>query len=648
MQEVTTMSKKKKSPEVKSLKVGTMFRAAQFDSATIDEEARSVELSFSSEEPYERYFGWEILGHSPDECRLERLSNGGAVCVDHRTGDLVGVVEKCWIGQDRKGRALVRFGKSARASEVFQDVLDGVRKNTSVSYDVYKMELIKSESADNGRTTIDTYRVTDWEPLEISLVSVPADITVGVGREKTETDHEILIEIPKKEERKTMKKCEICGTEYEGASCPTCARAREAAEAKVKEAQKMAEGRVNDILAMGRKHELMDDAQRFIAEGKTVQEFKDLVIEKISAKSVRFEVGDNLAAQKPYRSLGEQLIDIAAAVKPEGSLARERLLTLRRAISGMSTSVPSDGGYLLQSQFTTALLDKPEEVSKISTRCEKIPIGQGFDSLEAPFIDETSRATGYRWGGVQTYREGEALYPSGKKPKIGMWEVRLYDLISVCYASNRLLNNATSLEAIITKAFRSENFFKLDDEIIRGTGAGQCMGIIYAPCLVTVSKETGQKADTILTENVNKMFNALLAASRGTAVWLYNQECEPQLETLTLPIGTGGVLMPMFQYAGYGTNNSPVNKLKGLPAIPVEQASALGDLGDIILADLSGYILVDKGGIEARQSLEVKFLENEKTFQFIYPVNGAPRLRSKITPYKGAGYYSHFVALEAR
>jgi HK97 family phage major capsid protein len=641
---------------MKKMKVNKMYRSAQFDQATIDQEARTVELSFSSEEPYERYFGWEILGHSANECRLDRLNNGGAFCMDHNSRDQVGVVEKAWIGQDRKGRALVRFGKSVRASEIFQDVIDGIRQNVSVGYDVFNMLLEKSETIDGGKNTIDTYRVTDWEPLEISLVAVPADTSVGVGRDKVENEHEIEITIPIKEEKKKMKKCNICGAEYEGDSCPVCARAKEAAErnakeaadARAKEASKQEASRVNDILAMGRKHELMEEAQKFIAEQKSVQDFKDLVIDKISAKHVDFGSGENQAAKQPYKSLGDQLVDIAIAGKPEGSLQREKLVIASRAISGMSTSVPSDGGYLIQAQFTNALLDKPEEVSQISSRATKIPIGMGFDSLEAPFIEETSRATGSRWGGVQTYREGESLYPSGTKPKIGEFSIRLYDLISVCYANNRQLQNAPALETIITKAFRSENFFKLDDEVVRGTGAGQCIGITIAPGTVTVSKETGQKADTIITENINKMFNALLAASRGTACWFYNQECEPQLETLSLAIGTGGVLMPMFQYAGNGTNNSPVNKLKGLPAFPVEQASALGDLGDIILADMTKYILIDQGGIQARSSIEVKFLENEKTFQFIYRVNGAPMLKSAITPYKGAATYSHFVILQAR
>jgi HK97 family phage major capsid protein len=637
--------------KTKKIRVGRQERAASFDQATVDKEARTVELSFSSEEPYQRYFGQEILGHKPEECRLGRLNSGGALLCDHNVKDQVGVVESAFIGQDRKGRAIVRFGRSARAEEVFQDVIDGIRKNCSVSYDVHKMILEKTEK------DMDWYRVTDWEPLEVSLVSVPADATVGVGRDAaTEKGRDLIIEIPEKEEKKKMKKCAICGADYEGESCPVCARARAAAEAQMRaEADAKAKtetSRVNEILAMAKKHDLMDDGQRYISEGKTVQEFKDLVIQKLSTDPLRPEGGQNRAAQEPYKRLGDQLMDVIAAERPQESrhaVARERLITAQRAISGMSTSVPADGGYMIHPAFTTALLDKPEEVSKIWAKCMKIPIGAGFDSLEAPYIDETSRATGSRWGGVQVYREGESEYPAGKKPKLGNYEIRLFDIKGVCYATNRLLQNAVTLEAWIQKSFRSEMFFKLDDEVIRGTGAGQCTGITVAPGTVTVSKESGQAADTIVTENINKMFNALIASSRGAAVWLYNQECEPQLETLVLSIGTGGVEVPMFQFAGQGTNSGPTNRLKGLPAVPVEQASALGDLGDIILADLvNGYITIDQGGIDAQSSIHVKFLEDETAFRFTYRANGAPRLKSKITPYKGGVDHSHFVILQAR
>lgn len=156
---------------------GLLHREATFDRALVDTEKRTVALSFSSEDPYERYFGIEILDHSAKSVRLDRMKGGAAVLVNHRMDDHVGVVESVSIDGDRVGRAVVRFGKSARAEEIYQDVLDGIRKHVSVGYMVHKMAL--DESADGG----DTYRVMDWEPFEISIVGVPADATVGVGRD---------------------------------------------------------------------------------------------------------------------------------------------------------------------------------------------------------------------------------------------------------------------------------------------------------------------------------------------------------------------------------------------------------------------------------------------------------------------------------
>lgn len=143
---------------------------------SINEQARTVELSFSSEEPYERYWGTEILDHGASSVRLGRLNNGAALLMDHNTRDQVGVVEKAWI-KGRKGFAIVRFGKSARAEEIWQDVRDGIRKLVSVGYRLHELLLVKETD------THATYRATDWEPYEISIVAVPADTTVGVGRD---------------------------------------------------------------------------------------------------------------------------------------------------------------------------------------------------------------------------------------------------------------------------------------------------------------------------------------------------------------------------------------------------------------------------------------------------------------------------------
>ncbi|ARV17481.1 hypothetical protein AEP_00521 [Curvibacter sp. AEP1-3] len=158
------------------LQTGRTERALLVDRAAVDVEARTATLAFASETPYERYWGIEILDCTATSMRTGRLRSGANLLCDHDTRDVVGVIESVEIGPDRVGRAVVRFGKSARAEEVWQDVVDGIRRNVSVGYMIHKAQLV--ESADG----VETYRVTDWEPFEVSMVSVPADATVGVGR----------------------------------------------------------------------------------------------------------------------------------------------------------------------------------------------------------------------------------------------------------------------------------------------------------------------------------------------------------------------------------------------------------------------------------------------------------------------------------
>ena len=162
-----------------TLKPGTRAaRAFAVERAAVNAEARTVELSFASEEPYTRWWGVEILDCTATAMRQGRIGNGRApLLCDHDTRDQIGVVESVTLGADRIARALVRFGNSARAAEIFQDVVDGIRSNVSVGYLIHKAQLVETNSDDE-----DTYRVTDWEPYEVSLVSVPADATVGVGR----------------------------------------------------------------------------------------------------------------------------------------------------------------------------------------------------------------------------------------------------------------------------------------------------------------------------------------------------------------------------------------------------------------------------------------------------------------------------------
>ena len=146
-------------------------------------------------------------------------------------------------------------------------------------------------------------------------------------------------------------------------------------------------------------------------------------------------------------------------------------------------------------------------------------------------------------------------------------------------------------------------------------------------------------------ENVNKMWSRMWARSRGNAVWLINQDCEPALDSMTIPVGTGG--MPVYLPPG-GLSGDRFARLKGAPVIPTEFNPTLGTVGDIMLVDLSQYLLIDKGGPQADSSIHVRFINNEKTFRFIYRVDGRPLWNTVLTPAKGSNTLSPFVALATR
>ncbi len=153
-------------------------RVAVFDRASVDVDARTADLAFSSETPVERFWGVEILGHAAGEVDAAWISGGTApLLLDHNSRELVGVVERAAVDADRKGRCTVRFSRSAKATEVLQDVADGIRTNVSVGYEILEARLDREEK---GKPPV--YRITRWKPLEVSLVAIPADDTVGVGR----------------------------------------------------------------------------------------------------------------------------------------------------------------------------------------------------------------------------------------------------------------------------------------------------------------------------------------------------------------------------------------------------------------------------------------------------------------------------------
>jgi HK97 family phage major capsid protein len=208
-----------------------------------------------------------------------------------------------------------------------------------------------------------------------------------------------------------------------------------------------------------------------------------------------------------------------------------------------------------------------------------------------------------------------------------------------------VLDDAAQLEGIIREGFASEFGFLIDDAIIRGTGAGQPLGILNAGCLVTQAAESGQGASTLLPENVVNMWARLFPDSQANAVWLIHQSLTPQLFLLALTGSGDGYRVPLYMPPG-GLSQSPYGTLLGRPVMVIEQCTAPDTAGDIILADFrNGYILAEKGGIQSDMSIHVRFVYDESLFRFVLRIDGQPIRASVLTPYQAGGTLSHFVTL---
>lgn len=217
----------------------------------------------------------------------------------------------------------------------------------------------------------------------------------------------------------------------------------------------------------------------------------------------------------------------------------------------------------------------------------------------------------------------------------------------MAYATERLLQDASSLAQVFASGFEAEFQFVVEDAVFRGSGAGQCFGYINTTGgpAVSVAKETGQTADTVVFENVAKMWARVHPRSKMRGVWFINTALGPQLQQMQVGTGTSATLVYM---PPGGVSGAPYATLYGRPVIEIEYASAPGDVGDISFADLSRYKVITKGGLQMDESIHVRFLTNERTFRWVTRVNGAPKEKSAITPYKGTDTLSPFVTLAAR
>lgn len=264
--------------DIKSRDNARSFRSAEI--RAIDSKNRTVELAFSSEVEVSRWWGVEVLSHDPGAVVLTRLRDGAPLLLEHDRDDQIGVIESVSIDADRRGRAVVRFGKSAQAEEIFQDVQDKIRKHVSVGYIIHEAKL--TEERENGE---DVWTVSSWEPYEISIVSVPADTSVGVGR-SLENTQEDANRANSNNETTNFQGNNSMTTEVN--ETPAAATAPAVDVTAQRQAATDAErNRVRSILEMGAQYGAADLASDFARDGKPVAEFQRALLDHVNSKSQR-------------------------------------------------------------------------------------------------------------------------------------------------------------------------------------------------------------------------------------------------------------------------------------------------------------------------------------------------------------------------
>lgn len=305
---------------------------------------------------------------------------------------------------------------------------------------------------------------------------------------------------------------------------------------------------------------------------------------------------------------------------------------------------PEQGGYLTPAEFANKTLVKGFENSNFINRCTKIPMK--INQVGIPFIKDFDHTT-YVHGNMRAYWLDELDAKTPSKPKFGKVTLRLNKLAVLVYASDEILEDSViSLEPLLKDGAADAIGWKVDEAIIRGTGAGQPLGVIGGPSTVPQAKETGQLAGTVRYQNVLEMYSRLYPKCFKKAVWVANLNAFPQLASMAIPVGTGGSAAYL---PANGLSGLPYNTLMGKEIIWTEQASSVGTTGDLMLADFSQYLIGQKSGagIKFAKSIHLKFDYDQTAFRFVMRLDGQPWWPSLFTQKRG-DTLGPFVTLNTR
>lgn len=316
---------------------------------------------------------------------------------------------------------------------------------------------------------------------------------------------------------------------------------------------------------------------------------------------------------------------------------------IKKIQNAFGSTVPSDGGFLIPEFLRSELLTVPMEKGLVRSRARVVPM----ETLMVPYptIDSTSNATSVH-GGVTGYWTEEGGTLTDSAPQFGRIELLAKKLTLYSEIPNELFQDSLiSLEQFMSQSYPEALLWFEDNAFIDGTGVGQPLGFLNAPAAVSIAKESGQTAGTILWENIVKAYSRMLPSSLGTAVWVAHIDTLPQLLTMALSVGTGG--SAVWVGDGGGEEAPPV-RILGRPVIFTEKVSSVGTAGDINFVDFGYYLIGDRQAMQMSTSTEFKFGNDKTAMRIIERVDGTPWIKSAITPRKGSNTLSPFVKVATR
>jgi HK97 family phage major capsid protein len=353
------------------------------------------------------------------------------------------------------------------------------------------------------------------------------------------------------------------------------------------------------------------------------------------------QVGDERIVNKPW-TLGEKVIAIAKYESSHKSVKDPRLFA---TATGQNETIDAEGGFNVTPELSADFLQRTFQDDEIARRCDTVPMSSSRLIING--IVDDNRVGGPLGMGVVVARVAEAGTTNFSTIKFRRVELNANKLMAFFKATDELLEDAPAMQSRLEKVVPPALSWRVGNEVLNGTGAGQFLGINTSGVVVVQPKDSAQVAGTITTTNILGMKKLFWWKSRANGVWLVGPDVEAVLETLTIP-GQAGTNVALYTPPGVGGNTSKYGMMLGMPVIPVEQTAALGTQGDIMLADFSQYIIGERNGVQSAVSIHVAFLTDEQVFRWTLRNDGQPLWDKPVTQNNSSNKVSPFVVLATR